>query len=102
MLKKMCKKAPTQQKHAHLHQGLEKTHACNNNNNKKTPIPISTPMGQSLAIAPSSHLCVGRMGILLALGIFFLINVVVVTVIIICIVVVVYVCHVLHHIHNIG
>ena len=59
-------------------------------------------MGQSLAVALSSHLCVGRMGIVLGLGSgVFIIHVVVVVFIIICDIVVAYVCHVLHHIHNI-
>ena len=59
-------------------------------------------MGQSLAIAPFSHMCVGRMGILLGLGIgVFIIYVVIVAFIIICDIVVAYVCHILHHIHNI-
>ena len=95
----MSKKAHTPQKHTHSHQGLVKTQACNNKNNNKN---TSTPMGQSLAIHPSSHLCVGRMGILLGLGNgVFIIHVVIVTFIIVCDVVVVYVCHILHHIHNI-
>ena len=59
-------------------------------------------MGQSLAIGPSFHLCVGRMGILLVLGYgVFIIHVVIVTFIIVCVIVVAYVCHILHHIHNV-
>ena len=52
MLKKMPKKALTHQKHTPLCQGLGKTHAHNNIYNQKTPIPTSTHIGQSLALAP--------------------------------------------------
>ena len=56
----MPKKASTHQKHTHLHQDLGKPHTHTQQQQPKTPIPISTPMGQSLAVAPIlSLVCVG-------------------------------------------